>query len=108
MAKGVQGNQAAQARMFAHDAVSLVTGGGTLNTSTIANTSDRGVCLYIGIKMASIVVTMESGNSATFKGVNAVIDNKDSEVSAFFNILMNKFYPIIALLIFWRNFKRRK
>tara|TARA_R100000664_G_C2751938_1_gene139221 strand:+ start:1588 stop:1893 length:306 start_codon:yes stop_codon:yes gene_type:complete len=71
MAKSVQGNQAAQARMFAHDAVSLVTGGGTLNTSTITNTSDRGVCLYIGIKMASIVVTMESGNSATFKGINA-------------------------------------
>ena len=71
MAKGVQGNQAAQARMFAHDAVSLVTGGGNLNTSTITGTDDRGVCLYIGVKMASIVVTMESGNSATFKGVNA-------------------------------------
>ena len=71
MAKGVQGNQAAQARMFAHDAVSLVTGGGTLNTSTITGTDDRGVCLYVGVKMASIVVTMESGNSATFKGINA-------------------------------------
>ena len=69
--KGVQGNQAAQARMFAHDAVSLVTGGGTLNTNTITGTDARGVCLYIGIKMASIVVTMESGNSATFKGINA-------------------------------------
>ena len=69
--KGVQGNQAAQARMFAHDAVSLVTGGGTLNTGTITGTDDRGVCLYVGIKMASIAVTMESGKPAIFKGINA-------------------------------------
>ena len=69
--KGVQGNLAAQVRMFAHDAVSLVTGGGTLNTGTISGTDDRGVCLYIGIKMASIVVTMESGNTATFKNIVA-------------------------------------
>ena len=71
MGRSVQGIQAAQVRMFAHDAVSLVTGGGTLNTSTISGTEDRGVCLYIGIKMASIVVTMESGNSTTFKGINS-------------------------------------
>ena len=29
MGKGVQGNEMAQVRVFAHDAVSLVTGGGT-------------------------------------------------------------------------------
>jgi hypothetical protein len=148
--KGVQGNQAAQVRMFAHDAVeikpkqidtsasdggfsfdnvgtnyaiasdvattaspssgrsgltvditavnaggaiksfnlkSLGTGyevgdvititGGDANASFtitkigIKNTSDRGVCLYIGIKMASITVTMESGNPATFKNIQA-------------------------------------
>jgi|TARA_R110002110_G_scaffold205017_1_gene416499 hypothetical protein len=71
MGRSVQGIQAAQVRVFAHDAVSLVTGGGTLNTSTIANTDQRGVCLYIGEDMTLITVTMESGNSVTFKGLKA-------------------------------------
>ena len=43
----------------------------TLNTSTITGTESRGVCLYVGAAMTSITVTMESGNSATFKGVTA-------------------------------------
>ena len=71
MGRSVQGIQAAQVRVFAHDAVSLVTGGGTLNTNTIANTEQRGVCLYIGEDMTLITVTMESGNSVTFKGLKA-------------------------------------
>ena len=71
MGRSVQGIQAAQVRVFAHDAVSLVTGGGTLNTSTIANSDQRGVCLYIGEDMTLITVTMESGNSVTFKGLKA-------------------------------------
>jgi|TARA_B100000035_G_C20993128_1_gene551179 hypothetical protein len=71
MGKGVQGIQAAQVRVFAHDAVSLVTGGGNLNTNTIANSDQRGVCLYIGEDMTLITVTMESGNSVTFKGLKA-------------------------------------
>jgi hypothetical protein len=75
MGRSVQGIQAAQVRVFAHDAVSLVTGGGdgagTLNTNTIANTDQRGVCLYIGEDMTLITVTMESGSSITFKGLKA-------------------------------------
>ena len=75
MGRSVQGIQAAQVRVFAHDAVSLVTGGGagagTLNTNTIANTDQRGVCLYIGEDMTLITVTMESGSSVTFKGLKA-------------------------------------
>ncbi len=71
MGRSVQGIRAAQVRVFAHDAVSLVTGGGTLNTSTIANTDQRGVCLYIGEDMTLITVTMESGSSVTFKGLKA-------------------------------------
>jgi len=71
MGRSVQGIQAAQVRVFAHDAVSLVTGGGTLNTSAIANTDQRGVCLYIGEDMTLITVTMESGSSVTFKGLKA-------------------------------------
>ena len=68
---GLQGNEMAQPRVFAHDAVSLVTGGGTLNTNTITGTEQRGVCLYIGEDMTLITVTMESGNSVTFKGLKA-------------------------------------
>jgi len=71
MGRSVQGIQAAQVRVFAHDAVSLVTGGGTLNTNTITGTEQRGVCLYIGEDMTLITVTMESGNSVTFKGLKA-------------------------------------
>lgn len=156
--KGVQGSQAAQVRMFAHDArpVQLVTGSGTgaaaINSGTLisrgagyttasgglngfkygvatsggtgsgmtvdiqisggevvevliadgtssgsayaegetitiaggtssatfscsknlSNVSQRGACLYIGVKMASITVELESGaRSVVFKGVNA-------------------------------------
>ena len=72
MGRSVQGIQAAQVRVFAHDAVSLVTGGtGLPNTNTIANTDQRGVCLYIGEDMTLITVTMESGSSVTFKGLKA-------------------------------------
>jgi hypothetical protein len=68
MGRSVQGIQAAQVRVFAHDAVNL-TPGGTLNTNTIAGTESRGVCLYIGENLVSITVTMESGNSVTFRGL---------------------------------------
>ena len=68
MGRSVQGIQAAQVRVFAHDAVDL-TPGGTLNTNTIAGTESRGVCLYIGEDLTSITVTMESGNSVTFRGL---------------------------------------
>ena len=47
MGRSVQGIQAAQVKVFAHDAVNL-TPSGTLNTNTIAGTESRGVCLYIG------------------------------------------------------------
>lgn len=68
--RGVQIKTADEVRVFAHDAVNL-TPGGTLTTTTITGTSDRGVCLYIGAAMTSITVTMESGTSATFKGIAA-------------------------------------
>jgi hypothetical protein len=75
MGRSVQGIQAAQVRVFAHDAVSLVTGSGanagTLNTNTIANTEQRGVCLYIGEDLSLLEVVMESGSQVTFKGLKA-------------------------------------
>ena len=70
--RGVQIKTADEVRVFAHDAVSLVTGGGTLNTGTITGTDARGVCLYVGVAMTSITVTMESGSTGVvFKGVAA-------------------------------------
>ena len=37
----------------------------------LPNTSQRGACLFAGVKMASVTVIMESGTTATFKGVAA-------------------------------------
>jgi hypothetical protein len=44
---------------------------GKVASIDLANTSDRGACIYIGIKMASIVAKMESGLEATFKNISA-------------------------------------
>lgn len=72
MGRSVQGIQAAQVRVFAHDAVSLVTGGAEApDTNTIANTDQRGVCLYIGEDLTLMTVIMESGSEVTFKGLKA-------------------------------------
>jgi hypothetical protein len=69
--QGLQGNMQAQPRMFAHDAVGLTAAQITSGTYTIPNSDTRGVCLFVGVKMASITVILESGNSAVFKGVAA-------------------------------------
>ena len=65
MSKGVQGNFAAQVRVFAHDAVSV-----TPDAARIPNTDQRGVCLYIG-GQGDVEVTMESGTTQVFKNVSA-------------------------------------
>jgi hypothetical protein len=62
--KGVQGNEAAQARVFAHDAVSISADPNV----RIPGTEDRGVCLYVGTG-GTISVIMESGNPATFTNI---------------------------------------
>ena len=64
MSKGVQGNFAAQVRVFAHDAVSVTKS----DTVDIPGTEDRGVCLYVNVS-GDIKVKMESGSDITFKGV---------------------------------------
>lgn len=69
--QGLQGNMQAQPRMFAHDAVGLTAAQIASGTYTIPNSDTRGVCLFVGVKMASITVIMESGNEVTFKGVAA-------------------------------------
>ena len=65
MARGVQGNMAAQARILGHDAVPVAFG------ATIPGTDSRGVALYVGIATSPLTVVMESGNSATFYNVPA-------------------------------------
>ena len=70
--KGLAGNFQAQPRVFAHNAVGLTAAQISSGTYVIPNTSDRGACLYVGVKMATLEVTMESGSTAVvFKGVNA-------------------------------------
>ncbi len=69
--RGLEGNMQAQPRMFAHDAVGLTAAQITSGTYTIPNSDTRGVCLFVGVKMASITVIMESGVSVIFKGVAA-------------------------------------
>ena len=44
---------------------------GDVSSIDLPSTTERGACLYVGIKMASIVAKMESGKSATFKGITA-------------------------------------
>ena len=68
---GLQGDFQAQPRVFAHDGLGLTAAQIASGTYTIPNTSTRGVCLFVGVKMASITVTMESGSSVVFKGVAA-------------------------------------
>lgn len=66
---GLQGNEMAQPRVFAHDARSV-----SLNV-TISGTETRGVCLYVGDAAGGtgkdITVIMESGSQATFYAVPA-------------------------------------
>ena len=69
--KGLAGNEMAQPRVFAHDAVGLTAAQIASGTYVIPGTKDRGVCLYIGAAMTTMTVIMESGNPAIFKGVSA-------------------------------------
>ncbi len=69
--KGLAGNFQAQPRVFAHDVVGLTAAQINSGNYVIPNTSDRGVCLYVGVKMTTLEVIMESGSQVVFKGVNA-------------------------------------
>ena len=44
---------------------------GKVASIDLPSTAERGACIYIGIKMASITAKMESGQSATFKNISA-------------------------------------
>ena len=67
--RGLEGNQNAQPRVFAHDALDLQPSAYTLGAA-IPNTSTIGVCLYVGVAN-DVTVTMEGGSTVQFKGVTA-------------------------------------
>tara|TARA_Y100000385_G_scaffold115853_1_gene120550 strand:+ start:23 stop:337 length:315 start_codon:yes stop_codon:yes gene_type:complete len=73
--RGLEGNQNAEPRVFAHDAADLgktVAEGGIGYTlgDRIPNTDNIGVALYIGATM-DLTVKMEGGTEVQFKGVTA-------------------------------------
>ena len=53
---GLAGNEMAQPRVFAHDAVAVTPH----DTNRIPGTETRGCCLYVGTTGGTIVVIMES------------------------------------------------
>ena len=73
---GLEGNMMAQPRVFAHDAVGfdpadydtlllpVPTGDETIFMQ-------RGACLYVGVDVTTLTVTMESGNEASFLNIPA-------------------------------------
>ena len=68
--RGLEGNQNAQPRVFAHDALDLKPSVYTLG-DRIPNTDSIGVALYIGVGM-DITVTLEGGSTPVlFKGITA-------------------------------------
>ena len=70
--RNMTGDFASQVRVFAHDTFDLWDGA-ALITTQIPGTEQpaRGACLYAGVGISEINVTMESGKTQTFKGIAA-------------------------------------
>ena len=68
--RGLEGNQNAEPRVFAHDALDLKPSNYTL-TNRIPNTETIGVALYIGVGMDITVKLEGSSTPVLFKGVTA-------------------------------------
>ena len=68
----MSGDFASQVRVFAHHTFDLWDGA-ALITTQIPGTEKpaRGACLYAGVALSEINVTMESGQTQTFKGISA-------------------------------------
>ena len=76
MARGVTGNFQSNPRVFAHDAISLITSGATKNYTFAdvipgVDVAGNGVCLYIGKDIARLEVVMETGSVCAFKNLKA-------------------------------------
>ena len=72
--RNMTGDFASQVRVFAHDTYDLFQGSpAALVTTQIPGTEQpaRGACLYAGVAISEINVTMESGKPQTFKGIAA-------------------------------------
>ena len=73
--RNMTGDFASQVRVFAHDTFDLFDDASpaALITTQIPGTEQpaRGACLYAGVAISEINVTMESGNTQTFKGIAA-------------------------------------
>ena len=72
--RNMTGDFASQVRVFAHDTYDLFQGSpAALVTTQIPGTEQpaRGACLYAGVAISEINVTMESGRTQTFKGIAA-------------------------------------
>ena len=70
----ITGDFASQVRVFAHDTYDLFQGSpAALVTTQIPGTEKpaNGACLYAGVNISEINVTMESGKTQTFKGIAA-------------------------------------
>ncbi len=73
---GLEGNMMAQPRVFAHDAKGfdptdydeLLLPVPTADETVFMQ---RGACLYVGVDVTTMTVTMESGNEATFLNIPA-------------------------------------
>ena len=70
--RNMTGDFASQVRVFDHDTFDLWDGA-ALITSQIPGSEQpaRGACLYAGVAISEINVTMESGRTQTFKGIAA-------------------------------------
>ena len=72
----ITGDFASQVRVFAHDTFDLIdtsVSPAVLITTQIPGTEKpaNGACLYAGVSISEINVTMESGKTQTFKGIAA-------------------------------------
>ena len=72
----VNGNFSANPRVFAHDTVDLfndsVEGSYTLGDQIPGTEApNRGACLFCGVAVTDITVTLESGKTQVFKGIAA-------------------------------------
>ena len=70
--RNMTGDFASQVRVFAHDTYDLWDGAALITTQIPGTeTPARGACLFAGVAISEINVTMESGNTQTFKGIAA-------------------------------------
>jgi len=66
----VSGDFASNPRIMAHDTIDVFTNGLNKQFQNTGNPK-RGASLFVGVNMTELIVTMESGEEAVFKGITA-------------------------------------